>query len=472
MKIFQKTRFVIDGKTVKEYKLFDKLVLSKAISTDKREYCILGIKYCIQRDKNRKYKLNYLLFYSTKLIGKLLFSKEINKNKDAKILVCLHLYYMQSWDVIKKYLNNLSCYNYDLIVTYVDNNYDDATLEQVKQFKPNVKLYSYPNKGFDIGSFVDVLQHVDLDKYDIVYKLHSKGIRRNFIFIYNQIFKKRDWFFNLFNGVLGGINVHKTIDKLLNDKNIGIVAADNLIIKDPKHKQYFTHKIAKDIGIKIKDKYQYVAGTCFAIKSKLLKPIKDLNFSIDNFENTERGVFSLAHGMERIVCAVIETQGYEFSGNSVLRNKYSRKTKKLKKLSAIRLLDDDRFKIDYDFFYKRFEMRKIKNYKIEEIRIGDIKRKWFDGKLYNLEDCSPYKYLQGNTECYDEYCIENKSISDFDMSKDKFEKLIKALDTGYDSKYMPIIETNNKIILDGQHRLCYLLNKYGKDYKVEVLSVK
>lgn len=407
--------------------------------------------------------------YFERVRGRSKYAKEIEKNANARILVCLHLFYMTSWRVLSRYLDNLAPYKYDLIVTYVDGQYDAETLDRVRAYRPDVKLLKYPNQGFDIGSFVDVLKDINLDDYDIVFKLHSKGISRKFIYIYDQIFKNRDWFLNLFNGVLGGENVHATIDKLMNDKSVGLVAADNLIIKDPIHKQHFTAAYAEKFGVKIEREYRYVAGTCFAVRAHLLKPIQDLGLTIDDFEGTARGFFSLAHGMERLVCACIEPAGYVMSGNPTAHPTYDRELAECRKYSSDRMLHDKRFKLDYEFFYKALETARLIDYEIVDIKLGDVGRRW-KKEIIPLSETHPYKYLKGEVEQYEDYVSENQRRFGYAMSVDRFTVLKDSVNEGFDPLYMPVIDEEN-CVRDGQHRMCLLLHKYGPEHVVKAIKI-
>lgn len=403
-------------------------------------------------------------------LGKRKYKAEIEKNKHARILVCLHLFYMDSWPLLAEYLSNLKAYNVDYVITYVDGLYDKETLKKVQAFSTKVKLVKYPNAGFDIGSFVDVLKGIDLDKYDIVFKLHSKGISRPFIFIYDQIFKKSDWFFNLWNGVLNGMNVHRTIDQLMSQDKVGLVAASNLIIQDPLHKQHFTNEIATRLGVQINKEYHYVAGTCFAMRASLLKPIQKLGLSISDFEGTRRGFFSLAHGMERLVCACVEPAGYIMQGNPTKRNLYSSELAKCREHSSLKMLHDDRFRLDYEFFYKALETVKLVNYEIIDIKLGDIMRCW-RGKIIPLSQTHPFKYLQGEIEQYKRYTEVNKKIFGYSMTTDRFEKLKESLESGFDPMFMPVLDEKN-CLRDGQHRSCLLLHKHGPDYVIKAIRIK
>lgn len=408
-------------------------------------------------------------YYIQRFWGKMRYAATIRANRRARILVCLHLFYQEAWEQIAAYLANLSPYGFKLIVTYVEGQLDETTQASIRRAYPAAELRGYPNQGFDIGAFVDVLQGVNLQEYDIVFKLHAKGITRPFIFIYDQIFKRKDWYYNLFNGVLSGINVHRTVDKLLNGEKIGLVAAENLIVRDPRHKRYFTARIASELGVEHQDGYHFVAGTCFAMRAELLQYIQRLKLTIRDFEKTERGTFSLAHGVERLVCSCVEQQGYRMSGNKTAHPLYRRKIRKMQRTSAIRLLDDERFVLDYDFFYRALEMAKVTRYEVTEVRLGDIRREW-KGRLIPLSECHPYKYLTGELAQYREYVQENALTHGFEMSETRFEQLRQSMDTQYDERRMPVLSQDN-ILMDGQHRCCLLLHKYGPEYAVKVLKI-
>ena len=467
---FVKKLFYSRQDYIKRYKIFGLPVVEVQKLPDEKNIIILNL---IKFSPEIKYKFSLwqaVCFYSTRICGNFVYKDKIKQNKKAKILVCLHMFYPQAWELIARYLHNLDCYNYDLLITYTKGNFSADEVDLMSKFKPGTKVIEYENKGFDVGPFIDCLNNIDLTKYDIVLKLHSKGITRKFIFIYNQIFRYKDWFLNLFNGVLGGKAVHIMIDKLLNDQKVGIVAAKNLIVHDPKHKRFFTLEQIKNTKINIFPDYQYVAGTCFGIKAALLQKFKGYGLNLNDFDISERRCFSFAHAIERVICAFIEPLGYEFFGIETKRNMYKKRTEQCRKYSGLRLLDDDRFELDYEFVYKRLETKKIYDYKVDTIKLKDLRRSWIDKKLYTLAECSPYKYLQGNDEQYQNYCKINSEVSPFDMSKERFDKLIQSIKKSYDARKMPVVNKDN-VIMDGQHRTSVLLYLYGEDYEIPVLRL-
>lgn len=419
--------------------------------------------------KTPKYRLpikRRLRMLTERVGGRFRYRQWIRKYAETRILVCLHLYYEKSWDVIREYLKNLDTYNYDLTVTCVEGMISEATLGKIKSFSPNVRILFCENVGYDVGPFVEALKGVDLKSYDIVFKLQSKGIQRPFLYMYGQVFKFSDWFFNLFDGVLGGYAVHEAIHALMSRK-YNLAAAENLIVHDPKHKAAFVSEWCGKLNVKYREDYSFVAGTCFAARAVVFKGLQDLNLSSADFAGARPGEFSLAHFLERWMCF---SYGGKAKGIPVRHPQYKAEADKCNKTSSCRLLDDDRFRLDYEFFYRVLEPRRITKYEIAIIPLGAITRYWYDGKLYPLSECAPYKLLCGDTAAYDEYCRKNKAISGFDMTIDRFAALQEKMDK-FDEKSMPVVVGKRNIIIDGQHRSCILLKRFGPHHHIKVLRI-
>ena len=88
--------------------------------------------------------------------------------------VCGRLYYMDMIPEIKSYLQNLK--EYDMyITTPVDN---QSKENEIRNQFDGAKIIYTENAGFDVYPFVCFLRQVNLDSYDVVYKLHTeKDIR-------------------------------------------------------------------------------------------------------------------------------------------------------------------------------------------------------------------------------------------------------------------------------------------------------
>ena len=87
-----------------------------------------------------KYYAHSLRRGVARYLGTLRYYRLIKKQRDTRILVILHLFYMDAWKEIHEYLKNLSPYNYSLVVTCMEGCYDDDTLTTIKEFKPDTKI--------------------------------------------------------------------------------------------------------------------------------------------------------------------------------------------------------------------------------------------------------------------------------------------------------------------------------------------
>jgi len=425
-----------------------------------------------------KYYINSRRRSLKRKLGQILYARLIKQQKNARILVILHLYYMEAWPEICEYLKNLSPYKYSLVVTVMDGHYDEETLMSVRQFKPDVQILYSENLGYDVWPFIQALHTVSLDDYDVVFKLQSKGTKRFQTFLYCQYFRKRMWFLNLFEGCLGAFVVHKAIRDLKDKrKGIGLIAAKNLIVQDPIHKSNMVNETLEELGFSTIKNYFFVAGTCFAVRSSLLKPIQDLEIDPERFKFSG---FSFAHRLERIICFPAIWEGLLMTGprvmclqrffwnihpNAVVRKKYA----------GIRMLDDKRVHIDDQFAWTVIEPNLIGNWEFVSIPVGSITRQLSqNGDLVPLSDTLPYKYIESRDPAiYDEYVKYNEKVWGSNlMSRSRVDALIKSLEENGDTHQKNIVVCGSQnIIWDGQHRCCWLLYKNGPQFKVDVLRL-
>ena len=408
-------------------------------------------------------------------LGRVRYHYLIKKHKNTRILVVLHLFYMDAWKEICEYLKNLSPYNYSLVVTCMEGCYDDETLSSILVFKPETLIIKCKNIGWDVLPFLTVLHSVNLSDYDIVFKLQSKGTKRNYIFLYNQYFRKRSWFLNLFEGCLGAFTVHIAIRDLVDKKkNIGLVAAKNLIVEDPIHKQHMVEESLKELGLTSPKPYKFVSGTCFAIRAELLEWIRGVEIDLDKFNS--KG-FSFAHRMERIICFPPLWEELRMSGPNVMVFRrllwvFFPRAWFWKKYNGVRMLKDQQVHVDDQFAFDRIEPSLIKDWDFRNITIGEIRRELIPHSIYiPISETLPYKYIITRDETlYQEYCEYNKKTWGNDqMSKHRFDALIERMEHEGNTNENNIVVFGDNIIWDGQHRCCWLLSKYGEEHIINVL---
>lgn len=250
-----------------------------------------------------------------------------------RICVILHLFYQDLWPEIKNYLLNLkNISDFDLYITLIKEN-DEISADIISIFS-NAKIEIIPNtKGADIYPFIHILNQINLDNYDIIYKLHTKqnienkyqrlgGIKvKNITYVGGSLW--RDF---MFSEILGYTTSKKCIEIFKKNLSVGAVGFMPFLISvsDSNHKIFEKpsnlYNIFKNIiDIKLLKKYSFFAGTIFAIRASLLKCIQN-KFTIDNFIDKTSQKFSInAYRLEDLLGYVVEAQDYKFSGT----NKYS-----------------------------------------------------------------------------------------------------------------------------------------------------
>ena len=248
-------------------------------------------------------------------LGRVLHHGAIARNADARVLVILHMFYPGAVREICQYLRNLEPYDPDLVVSYVPESCPVEALTPIVEAFPSARLVTSENRGYDLAPFFAVLADIDLDAYDVVFKLHSKSVGRERL-VYGARFGQREWFLRLFDGILGPFTVHDTIEILTHDDDCGLVAERKVLgLTDPPYQQRMVAAKLRKRGLREPDgPYQFVGGTCFAVRASALRPLQESGIEDKDFAPTRYGVFSLAHAIERYLCLSIAWQGLQLKG--------------------------------------------------------------------------------------------------------------------------------------------------------------
>lgn len=139
-------------------------------------------------------------------------------------------------------------------------------------------------------------------------------------------------------------------------------------------------------------------------------------------------------------------------------------------VSKNEILNDPRFYLD-EWNLNRFFSDKIEKYEVVEVEVGSIIRE-LNGKIMTLSETDVFHYLDGSEEDkinYEKYCQEYCAGND-NRGTRQFNNLISTFDSvDYDIKKGAICIDQFGVILEGQHRSCILLKKYGSHYKVKVV---
>lgn len=142
-----------------------------------------------------------------------------------------------------------------------------------------------------------------------------------------------------------------------------------------------------------------------------------------------------------------------------------------------KFIHDKSFILDSTWVEEFVKPRAIYNYFKENIKIGDLfcmyytRAKVWEKKPISESNC--LTFLRGNKKEYEQYNkFKNDTYAkDSIHSNERFSNLIKQLNKKHYNPRYPIIVDGRNVIMDGQHRACWLLNKYGPDYEVQVIKI-
>lgn len=239
--------------------------------------------------------------------------------KYKKILVCVHIYYHNQVDYIIEKLRNIKKFDYDLYVTYSQEN--NETKEKFLNFNKDTKFLLTQNIGYDIYPFLVLIDKIDLDNYDCLLKLHTKN---------HDKYGSYNWRDDLYENLLDTENIFRNnFNKL---KKYGMVGSKKWIFKmgdKLPEDSWLYEKICTKIGVE-PIKAKFVGGTIFLARIEIIKKIKELNLLNLDFMDIKMktgGSSSLAHVVERLFGVICKQMNLKIYGSNQVKM-FSKKWKK------------------------------------------------------------------------------------------------------------------------------------------------
>ncbi|MNW34176.1 Rhamnan synthesis protein F [compost metagenome] len=249
-----------------------------------------------------------------------------NNYKKCSLAVVVHLFYLELLDEIESYLRNIPI-KFDLYISVVSLSSAMQVEKKLKHFtNANVYIYCVKNQGRDVAPFIYLVNTEVLDDYNCVCKIHSKKS------LYSN--HGTNWRQDIYNEILGSTNrVLSIINTFRDNSDVGIIGPEKSYLTNDEFwgaNRERVYGLSRKIGL---DNDQvslgFFAGTMFWFNPKILKTIKDLNLTLNDFEE-EDGLQdgSFAHTIERFVTLVARKDNYkittvEFLDSDVLNRDYS-----------------------------------------------------------------------------------------------------------------------------------------------------
>ncbi|MDR1361891.1 MAG: rhamnan synthesis F family protein [Holosporaceae bacterium] len=239
-------------------------------------------------------------------------------HKNRRIAIHLHIFYKNQTGEMLFYINKLlrtPRVIADLFVTMVDN--DESTIKKIQESSGKSNILIVPNKGYDVAPFLHVINKINLDDYDYVLKIHTKNpLSGQLTFPFLPI---DGWRSTLLNSLLQDDIINKNLAAMESDEKLGMIGAQSLIVDEEKFSDGCLFGIPQEmarIKFPVPNSMKFIAGTMFLVRSRLLKPIQQAGYTIDDFEESNPLINDnlLAHTLERIFGAMVILQGYKIEG--------------------------------------------------------------------------------------------------------------------------------------------------------------
>ncbi len=243
---------------------------------------------------------------------------------NQRICVICHLYYQDLWQEIKEYLLNLQdITGFDLFITcceYNEHLFKNIKLSFNKNVNITIDIVDNKIRVADIYPFIHILNKINLDNYDLVYKIHTKQSFTNIKVKLPHFSKCRFyvgenfWRDFLINAILGKNNINKILDMFKKDKKLGCAGFYPLLITRPNDPS--SHPDFKNCNPEVNFKkiktFQYFAGTIFVVRAEILKCLQG-TLQVSDFILPATDKFSpLAYIIEVYLGFIVNAQGYKF----------------------------------------------------------------------------------------------------------------------------------------------------------------
>ena len=228
---------------------------------------------------------------------------KIKQSKNTKLAIILHLYYPDTWPVIKEKLNNIKI-PFDMYISVQEKD-KDIVLDRVNEYHKATNIVSLPNRGRDVLPFIFIAKKISEEaNYKYLLKIHSK----------KSLHRKdgSEWLENLLDHLVPS-DTSKII-ATLEKKTTGVVGPEEHITSlsryiggnGPKMRNILesvsNKKTAKQL-LANQSRYPFFGGTMFWCRVDFLGPLlKSSEVTPADF-NSERGQVdaTTAHAIERVL---------------------------------------------------------------------------------------------------------------------------------------------------------------------------
>ncbi len=200
------------------------------------------------------------------------------------ILVHAHIYYPHLWPELKRCIENIAPHPFELFVTFVAEHPDIEA--DIRESFPAARILRLPNRGYDIGPFIDVLKRVNLADYSYIVKLHTKRDMPRSTSTFRRL-TGASWRKTALSFVKSPEIFNTYLTAFEKDSLLGMQADVRLIAREKRHR--------------------FVAGTMFFARASLFAMLQNVHY---DFAETGAHTEQAAHALERRFGSIMEEQGF------------------------------------------------------------------------------------------------------------------------------------------------------------------
>lgn len=216
-----------------------------------------------------------------------------------KTLSIVHVYYPRFWPELAECLRNVGG---EVVITYVD----EAAVAEARRDFPSARFLKCANRGYDVWPFLAALKEVDLDAFELVVKLQTKRDVGS-PYCQNDVYFGGPRWRNYLLAPFRTARAWRRTLAAFADPAVGMVADRRCLFTFPgiddapiagRVRDFLADRRLTSGGPR---SFTYVAGTMFAVRAELLKPLQALELTAEAFEPPVSGATgTLAHVFERV----------------------------------------------------------------------------------------------------------------------------------------------------------------------------
>lgn len=228
-----------------------------------------------------------------------------------KILVILHVHYEEQVPYFIGKLSRLAGMDWDLVVS--GTGLSARAKSEFTAFKQDTRFIEVENVGYDIWPFIKVIREEDINAYDVIFKLHTKGSRKKRVHLNSWNYRGFDWRNELVDSILGSAEKAAETVSAFESPAVGMVCSKKLYmtLDFPEDKELLDAEL-KRLGLDTAER-RFCVGTMFAVRPQCLEPLLKADLSAETFAGEVRTDASAtpAHVYERILGILPAICGYE-----------------------------------------------------------------------------------------------------------------------------------------------------------------